>query len=67
MSVNGYFDLATPFYATEYALAHLGLDAPLRANVRLAYYPTGHMIYLDDRALHALKGDLVSFYEAGAH
>ncbi|CAE6845702.1 S10 family serine carboxypeptidase-like protein [Paraburkholderia nemoris] len=66
MSVNGYFDLATPFYATEYALAHLGIDAPLRANVRIAYYPTGHMIYLDDAALHALKRDLTSFYAAGA-
>ncbi|MFM0027898.1 peptidase S10 [Paraburkholderia madseniana] len=66
MSLNGYFDLATPFYATEYALAHLGIDAPLRANVRIAYYPTGHMIYLDDVALHALKRDLASFYAAGA-
>jgi carboxypeptidase C (cathepsin A) len=65
MSLNGYFDLATPFYATEYALAHLGVDAPLRANVRIAYYPTGHMIYLDDGALHALKRDLASFYAAG--
>jgi carboxypeptidase C (cathepsin A) len=67
MSVNGYFDLATPFYATEYALAHLGIDAPLRANVRIAYYPSGHMIYLDDAALHMLKRDLASFYAAGAH
>ncbi|MFM0339632.1 S10 family peptidase [Paraburkholderia fungorum] len=67
MSLNGYFDLATPFYATEYALAHLGIDAPLRANVRIAYYPTGHMIYLDDAALHTLKHDLVSFYTSGAH
>jgi carboxypeptidase C (cathepsin A) len=64
MSLNGYFDLATPFYATEYALAHLGVDGPLRANVRIAYYPTGHMIYLDDAALHTLKRDLVSFYAA---
>jgi carboxypeptidase C (cathepsin A) len=67
MSLNGYFDLATPFYATEYALAHLGLDGPLRANVRVAYYPTGHMIYLDDSALHALKRDLASFYDAASH
>lgn len=66
MSLNGYFDLATPFYATEYALAHLGIDAPLRANVRISYYPTGHMIYLDDAALHAVKRDLASFYAAGA-
>ncbi|MGF6965050.1 carboxypeptidase C (cathepsin A) [Paraburkholderia sp. WC7.3g] len=62
LSLNGYFDLATPFFATEYALAHLGLDRPLRENVRIAYYPTGHMVYLDDAALHAMKRDLVSFY-----
>lgn len=66
LSLNGYFDLATPFYATEYALAHLGLDGPLRANVQIAYYPTGHMIYLDDTALHALRRDVASFYAAGA-
>ncbi|HEX7912101.1 MAG TPA: peptidase S10 [Paraburkholderia sp.] len=66
LSLNGYFDLATPFYATEYALAHLGIDGALRDNVRIAYYPTGHMIYLDDAALHALKRDLASFYAAGA-
>ncbi|MEX3899564.1 S10 family peptidase [Paraburkholderia sp. BR10954] len=64
LSLNGYFDLATPFYATEYALAHLGLDRSLRENVRIAYYPTGHMVYLDDAAMHAMKRDLVSFYTA---
>ncbi|MBN3726480.1 S10 family peptidase [Burkholderia sp. Ac-20379] len=64
MSLNGYFDLATPFYATEYALSHLGLDRSLRANLALRYYPTGHMIYLDDAALHAMKGDLARFYQA---
>ncbi|WP_414440955.1 S10 family peptidase [Burkholderia sp. 22PA0106] len=62
LSLNGYFDLATPFYATEYALSHLGLDRSLRANLALRYYPTGHMIYLDDAALHAMKGDLAGFY-----
>ena len=63
LSANGYFDLATPFFATEYDLAHMGLDPTLRANVRMTYYPTGHMIYLDDAALHALKHDLDRFYE----
>ena len=63
LSANGYFDLATPFFATEYDLAHMGLDASLRRNLRVTYYPTGHMIYLDDTALHALKGDLAQFYD----
>ncbi|AJK48455.1 S10 family peptidase [Burkholderia plantarii] len=63
MSLNGYFDLATPFYATEYALSHLGVERSLRANVEIHHYPTGHMIYLDDAALHAMKVDLARFYQ----
>jgi carboxypeptidase C (cathepsin A) len=62
LSVNGYFDLATPFFATEYDLAHMQLDPSLRGNVQIAYYPSGHMIYLDDGALHTLKGELDRFY-----
>lgn len=63
LSANGYFDLATPFFATEYDLSHMELDPSLRANVHITYYPTGHMIYLDDAALHALKADLARFYD----
>ena len=66
LSLNGYFDLATPFFQTEYDLAHMGLDPSLRSNVQRTYYPTGHMIYLDDAALHSLKQDLARFYSAGA-
>ncbi len=65
LSLNGYFDLATPFFQTEYDLAHMGLDPTLRSNVQRTYYPTGHMIYLDDAALHSLKSDLVRFYSGG--
>jgi carboxypeptidase C (cathepsin A) len=66
LSLNGYFDLATPFFQTEYDLAHMGLAPSLRANLQRTYYPTGHMIYLDDAALHSLKIDLARFYNAGA-
>jgi carboxypeptidase C (cathepsin A) len=60
-SANGYFDLATPFFATEYDLAHMGLDPALRGNVQFGYYPSGHMIYLNVDALHQLKDDLAAF------
>lgn len=66
LSANGYFDLATPFFATEYDLSHMGLEPALRKNLRVKYYATGHMIYLDDAALHALKADLASFYDDAA-
>ncbi len=30
---NGYYDLGTPYFATEYTFNHLGLDENLRKNV----------------------------------
>ena len=60
-SANGYFDLATPFFATEYDLSHMNLDPELKGNVQFGYYPSGHMIYLNVEALHQLKDDLAAF------
>jgi carboxypeptidase C (cathepsin A) len=60
-SANGYFDLATPFFATEYDLSHMNLDPGLRGNVQFGYYPSGHMIYLNLDALHKLRDDLAAF------
>jgi carboxypeptidase C (cathepsin A) len=62
LSANGYFDLATGFYQTEYLLDHMNLPANLRGNVEFAYYPSGHMIYLNEAALAQYKRDLVRFY-----
>lgn len=62
-SANGYFDLATPFFATEYDLDHMQLDPELRKNVQFGYYPSGHMIYLNVEALHKLKDDLAAFID----
>jgi carboxypeptidase C (cathepsin A) len=61
-AANGLFDLATPFYTTEYELGEVGLDPAVRARIALGYYPSGHMIYLTDDALHALRSDLGRFY-----
>ena len=63
LSANGYFDLATPFFSTEYDLAHLGLEPSLRSHIEITHYASGHMIYLDDAALHELKRDLARFYD----
>ena len=53
LSVNGLYDLATPFFKTEFDLAHMNLDPKLRQNIEFAYYPSGHMIYLNVEALKA--------------
>ncbi|HWG22147.1 MAG TPA: hypothetical protein VG225_16575 [Terracidiphilus sp.] len=60
-SANGYFDLATPFFLTEFDLKHMQLPPELRGNVQFGYYPSGHMIYLNVEALHQLRGDLEKF------
>ncbi len=62
-SLNGLYDMATPFFGTEYDLAHLQIDKTLRPNLRFAYYPSGHMVYLNTEALHAMKADLARFYD----
>lgn len=64
LSLNGYYDMATPFFATEYDIAHMMLDAPLKDNVQFHYYPSGHMIYLNPDALHQLHTDLSAFYDS---
>ncbi|MFC5524372.1 S10 family peptidase [Rhodanobacter ginsengisoli] len=66
LSVNGYYDFATPFFITEYDLAHMNLDPSLRGNLQFLYYPSGHMIYLNTDALKQLKGDLAHFYDRAA-
>lgn len=64
LSLNGYYDMATPFFLTEYDISHMMLDAPLRKNVTFRYYPSGHMVYLNPDALHQLHADLSDFYDS---
>lgn len=58
---NGYYDLATPFFATEYTMNHLGLKEHLLNNITMSYYEAGHMMYIHAPSLAKLQGDLVSF------
>ncbi len=62
-SLNGLYDLATPFFGTEYDLGHMQLEPALKGNVRFAYYPSGHMVYLNPEALKSMKADLARFYD----
>ena len=58
---NGYFDLATPYFATEYTFNHLGLDASLQANIRMGFFEAGHMMYVHMPSLAKLRGELLDF------
>jgi len=61
---QGYYDLATPFQAAYYSLAHMGLDASLRNNVIIEEYEAGHMMYLHLPSLAKLKDDAAAFVGA---
>ena len=50
---SGYYDLATPYWATEYTLAHMQLDGSLRRNVKTMTYEAGHMMYIHGPSLDA--------------
>jgi carboxypeptidase C (cathepsin A) len=62
---NGYYDLATPYFASQYTFNHLGIDTTLHQNLHLTYYEAGHMMYVHDPSLAQLTRDLVGFVRGG--
>jgi len=64
---NGYYDLATPYFASIYTYDHLGLDPALRKNLTMGYYEAGHMMYIHEPSLTRLKQDLTEFYHERLH
>ena len=61
---NGYYDLGTPYFATEYTFNHLGLDESLRKNISMEYYDAGHMMYIHIPSLRQMKTDLANFIKS---
>jgi carboxypeptidase C (cathepsin A) len=63
---SGYYDLATPHFATEYTFSHLGLDPSLRGNIELTYYEAGHMMYVHAPSRAKLAADVKAFIARAA-
>lgn len=61
MVQQGYFDLATPYRATEYFIDQMPLPESLRANVAIKYYKAGHMMYVNPSSLVQFRKDLAEF------
>jgi len=61
---NGYYDLATPYFATRYTFDHLGFEASYAERVTLRYYEAGHMMYIRHAELTKLKADVAAFLKA---
>ncbi len=63
MIANGYYDLATPFFATEYTVNHIGLEPGLSNHISLTYCDAGHMLYTKQNCLDDLHGAMADFYQ----
>ena len=61
--MNGIYDLATPFLATEYMMSHLGLEKSLQSNIEMKYYEAGHMMYVHPPSLERFKADVAGFID----
>jgi carboxypeptidase C (cathepsin A) len=62
--LNGYYDVATPFFASEVMFSQLRLTKEQRARVETKYYEAGHMMYLHQPSLEQMKKDLAAFITA---
>ncbi|MCS6969304.1 MAG: peptidase S10 [Cytophagales bacterium] len=58
---SGYYDLATPYFATDYTINHMFLDPSLRKNIRTTYYEAGHMMYIHLPSLIQLDKEISAF------
>ena len=61
--MEGYYDLATPYYAANYSVDHLDLGPNFRKNISFETYEAGHMVYVDNGSHQKMKKDLVEFME----
>jgi len=58
---SGYYDLATPYFATRYTISHMNLAPDAIDNIRTADYEAGHMMYIHTESLRKLKVDVAEF------
>jgi carboxypeptidase C (cathepsin A) len=61
MLAGGYFDLATPFFEGMYEMHHLPIPDKLQANISYHYYPSGHMVYVNEDVLKQFHADVAAF------
>jgi carboxypeptidase C (cathepsin A) len=60
---GGYYDLATPYFAAEYELRQLPIQAALQGNMEMHFYTSGHMVYAHEPDLKALHANVSAFID----
>jgi len=60
---QGYYDMATPYFATENVVSHMFLKKDIRQNLHFTFYEAGHMVYINKPSLSQLKNDFSNFIQ----
>ncbi|MHC4936529.1 MAG: S10 family peptidase [Planctomycetota bacterium] len=60
---NGYYDLATPYFATHYTFDHLSNDPAVNERVTMSHYESGHMMYIQLASLAEMRRQLLPWLE----
>ncbi len=60
---SGLYDLATPYYAAEWTMDHLGVPKQVRSQITFAEYESGHMIYVHEPSLANFKKNVAAFID----
>ncbi len=63
---QGWYDLATPHFASDYVMSHMALEPHLTKNIETHYYAAGHMMYVDQAEFKAQAGHLRAFIKKAA-
>lgn len=61
---DGYYDLATPFFAAQYEEEHLPIPASLTKNIEYDWYEAGHMAYVRDECRKLLHDRVAAFIKS---
>ena len=61
--MEGYYDLATPYYQAEYTMHELNLPDLYRKNISYARDWSGHMVYLEQKSHEKLQRDWDNFID----
>ncbi len=61
--MEGYYDLATPYYQAEYTMHELNLPARYQSNISYERYWSGHMVYLEQKSHAKMQHDWNTFID----
>ncbi|HEV2578418.1 MAG TPA: peptidase S10 [Acidobacteriaceae bacterium] len=64
--MGGYFDFGTLYFGATYEMKHLPIPQELQKNIEYKFFPTGHMVYVNEDALHALHDRTAQFIRENA-